>query len=84
MFKFIFFNVFEIFVVTACILIVGVLVFATRYRLKQDVAERENEGTAKKTSDQKEKRELGVASSDMAQVFESNEQVEAPDQSKKD
>ncbi|MEL6377009.1 MAG: hypothetical protein AAFQ04_07400 [Pseudomonadota bacterium] len=43
MFKFIFFNVYEIFVVAACVLIAGAVVFALRHRAKLEREERDQD-----------------------------------------
>ncbi|WP_120502024.1 hypothetical protein [Roseovarius sp. EL26] len=70
MFRYIFFHVYEIFAILACILIVGVLIFATRHRLKQGAAEQAQETMPPKGPSQVEMREVGLVSSGMAQTYE--------------
>ena len=75
MFRFIFFHMYEIFVVAACLLIVGVLIFAFMHRAKQNAAERaerepSQEETAPKAADHMAIREVGLVSAGMAQTHE--------------
>ncbi len=77
MFRFIFFHTYEIFAVIACVLIVGVLIFATRYRLKQDAAEKAQEQTTPENPKQDqlsqvEMREVGLVSAGMAPTYETD------------
>lgn len=77
MFKFIFFNVYEIFVATAGVLIVGVIIFALIYRAKQD-AKNQASGQGDITSaDQNALREVSLSSSGVAPVR--NQDAKAPD-----
>ena len=75
MFNFIFFNVFEIFVVITIIAVVGVLIFAMRYRMKHDQIN-SDEMTL---NTQTEAREVGLMSAGIAQSYKSKGSDESTD-----
>lgn len=70
MFRYIFFHVYEILAVIAVLLIIGVLIFATRHRLKQDALEKEQDGEPKPRPRQSEVRDVGLVSAGMANTYD--------------
>ena len=69
MFTFIFFHVFEIFVVTTSLAVVGVLIFAIRHRAKLDAAEKAGGHHNVTVAEQMETRDVGLVSAGMAQTY---------------
>ncbi|SLN23587.1 hypothetical protein ROA7450_00943 [Roseovarius albus] len=72
MFRYIFFNVYEILAVIAVLLIIGVLIFATRHRMKQDALEQQQDAKTKARPRQSEVRDVGLVSAGMANTYETN------------
>ncbi len=64
--SYIFYNIYDIFITMAGILIVAVLVFATRYRIQQDAAD--PIGKDNNVINDMDMREIGLATSGMTQV----------------
>ena len=73
MFNFIFFNVFEIFVVAAAISVVGVLFFALRHRLREDAKERSDTVNNRVIKDQMAVRDAGMVSSGTLQTHKTDQ-----------
>ncbi len=83
MFQFIFFHVFEIFVVSASVAIIAVLVFAIRYRMKENENEQTSFADEAGTREMMKVREVGMASAGIAQTYTTDEKPAATDDTEK-
>ena len=81
MFRFIFFHTYEILAVMAVLLIIGVLVLATRHRAKQDALEQSQGTKTKPRPSQAEMRDVGLVSAGMADTYDT-EPKRKPDNTK--